>query len=76
MAPRLDNIDGKTVYIVDINWPYTRQFTEELYNVFCERYPNTKFLFRDKAGAYREDDPALWAEIKDKGDAMVMSIGH
>ncbi|MFC1533127.1 hypothetical protein ACFL7M_07175 [Thermodesulfobacteriota bacterium] len=76
MAPRLDNIEGKTVYIVDINWPYTRQFTEELYDVFSKRYTNTKFVFRDKAGAYREDDPTLWAEIKEKGDAMVMAVGH
>lgn len=76
MAPRLDSLDEKTVYVVDINWPYTRQFTEELHKVFSERYPKTEFVFRDKAGAYAEDDPALWEEIKEKGDAMVLAVGH
>jgi hypothetical protein len=76
MAPRLDSLEGKTVYVVDINWPYTRQFTEELYKVFSERYPKAKFVFRDKAGTYGEDDPELWNEIKEQGDAMVLAIGH
>lgn len=76
LAPRLDSIKGKTIYVVDVNWPYTRQFTEQLHKVLIERYPETNFIFRDKAGDYRDDDPKLWAEIKEKGDAMVLSVGH
>ena len=76
MAPRLDSLDGKTVYIVDVNWPYTHQFTEELCSVLAERYPETNFIFRDKVGRYMENDPELWAEIKEKGDAMVLAVGH
>ncbi|MFC1820842.1 hypothetical protein ACFLZG_07160 [Thermodesulfobacteriota bacterium] len=76
MAPRLDSLEGKTVYVVEVNWPYTRQFTEELCSVLSERYPDTKFAFRDKAGTYFDDDPKLWAEIKEQGNAMVMSVGH
>jgi hypothetical protein len=76
MAPRLNSLDGKTVYVVDVNWPYTHQFTEELYKVFSKRYPNTKFVFSDKAGSYFDDDAELWAEIKEKGDAMILGVGH
>ena len=76
MAPRIESLKGKTVYVVDVNWPYTRQFTEELRNVLSERYADTDFVFRDKAGSYFDDDPKLWAEIKEHGDAMVMSVGH
>ena len=76
MAPRLDSLDGKTIYVVDVNWPYTRQFTEELCSVLSERYPNTNFEFRDKSGSYFDDDPKLWAEIKEQGNAIVLSVGH
>ena len=76
MAPRLDSLDGKTIYIVDVRWPYTHQFLEEVRNIFSERYPRTKFVVKEKAGSYGEDDPKLWAEIKEKGDAAIVGIGH
>ena len=76
MAPRLDSIDGKTIYIVDIRWPYTQQFTEELRDILSEKYPNTKFIRREKAGSYGEADPKLWEEIKKDGDAMTLATGH
>ena len=76
MAPRLDSLEEKTVYIVDVNWPYTHQFAEELNRVFSARYPDTRFELRDKAGTYMVDDPELWKEIKEKGDAVIMTTGH
>jgi hypothetical protein len=76
MAPRLDSIDEKTIYIVDIRWPYTQQFTEELRNILSERYPKTKFMRREKAGPYDEADSKLWEEIQKNGDAMILAIGH
>ena len=76
MAPRLDTLNNKTVYIVDVNWPYTHQFGQELHKVLSERYPGTKFELRDKAGTYMLDDPELWKEIKEKGDAAILTTGH
>ena len=76
MAPRLDNLNAKTVYVVDVNWPYTHQFSEELYKVFSEKYPDTSFEIRDKAGTYMVDDPELWKEIEERGDAVIMTVGH
>ena len=76
MAPRLKTLDGKTIYIVDIRWPYTVQFSEELCTIMAERYPGTKFVHRLKAGSYGEADPKLWEEIKEKGDAMILATGH
>ena len=76
MAPRVDTINNKTIYIVDVNWPYTHQFSLELAKVFSERYPDSKFEARDKAGTYMVDDPQLWNEIKEKGDAVIMTTGH
>ena len=76
MAPRLDSLVGKTIYVVDVRWAYTRQLCEEIVNVFSERYPYTQFVIRDKAGSYGESDPKLWEEIKEKGDGVIMSVGH
>lgn len=76
MAPRLDTINGKTIYIVDVNWPYTHQFAEQLYQVLSERFPETRFELRDKAGTYMVDDPELWKEITEKGNAAIMTTGH
>ncbi len=76
MAPRLDTLENKTVYIIDVNWLYTHQFGEELYKILSEKYPNTRFELRDKAGTYMVDDPELWKEIKEKGDAAILTTGH
>jgi len=76
MAPRLDSLDGKTIYIVDVRWPFTHPFSEEMYSVLSARYPKTKFILRDKHGSYFDDDPDLWAEIQEQGDAAIMEVGH
>ena len=76
MAPRLDTLDGKTIYVVDTKYPLTKPFVQEVYNVLKEKYPKTNWVFREKIGSYFDDDPKLWAEIKEKGNGMVMAIGH
>jgi hypothetical protein len=76
MAPRLDSMDGKTIYVVDVRWPYTRQVSVEICNVLSERFPDTKFELREKAGSYGEDDQELWTEIQQRGDGIIMAVGH
>ena len=76
MAPRISDLKGKTIYIVDIGFSGTHQFLVELQNILQERYPDTKWVLRDKIGTYFNDDPKLWAEVKEKGDAMIMGVGH
>jgi hypothetical protein len=76
MARRLDSLDGKTIYIVDVRWPYTHQFAEEMCNVLSKRYPDTNFVIREKVGSYMEEDPTLWAEIQEQGNAAILTVGH
>jgi hypothetical protein len=76
MAPRLDTLDGKTVYIVDVRYPLTHQLFEEMQKVLAEKYPKTNWILKEKAGSYSNDDPELWKEIKAKSDAMIIGIGH
>jgi len=76
MAPRLDSLDGKTVYFVDVRYVGADTFLKEMMSWFSANLPKVKLEFRQKAGAYAENDPQLWEEIRQKGDAVVMAIGH
>ncbi len=76
MAPRLTSLEGKTIYIVDIGFTDTHQFFTEMQKLLSERYPKTTWIVRTKIGTYFEDDPKLWAEIKEKGNGMIMGVGH
>jgi len=76
MALRLDTLDGKTVYLVDVRFEGGKSFLLEMKDWFAKNMPKVNTVFREKAGPYMDDDPKLWAEIKEKGDAMIMAIGH
>ncbi len=76
MATRPPTLEGKTIYVVDTRYPRTREFVEELFKILKERYPKTIWVLRDKFGGYTDDDPKLWAEIKEKGHGMIMATGH
>jgi hypothetical protein len=76
MAPRLDTINGKTIYIVNDGYPGSGILLKELKAVFEEKYPNTTFVYRDKKTGMARKDPALWDEMGQKGDAMIIALGH
>jgi hypothetical protein len=76
MAPRITNLDGKTIYIVDIGFSATHQLLTELQDILRAKYPKTKWELRTKIGTYFNDDPELWKEIKEKGHGMIMGVGH
>ena len=76
MAPRLDTLAGKTIYIVDIGFTDTHQLFTEMQDLLSVRFPDTTWVVRTKIGTYFEDDPKLWAEIKAQGHGMIIGVGH
>jgi len=76
LAPRLDTLKGKTIYVVDTKFPASKTFYEEFVRILKEKYPDTTWIPRDKIGSYFDDDPKLWAEIKEKGHGMIIMVGH
>jgi hypothetical protein len=76
MAPRLDSLDGKKIYLVDIHFTGSQIFLEEMAKTLQEKYPKASIIYKLKAGAYAENDAALWEEIEKNGDGVVMGIGH
>ncbi len=76
MAKRPATLDNKTVYIVDIKYPNTKPFVDELYAALKSKYPKTTWVLKEKAGGYMDDDPALWKEIKAKAQGAIVLVGH
>jgi hypothetical protein len=76
MAPRLDTLDGKTIYLVSDGFAGADRFLEQVRIWFTKNMPSVHTVYRLKAGGLADDDPKLWAEIKGDGNAMIMAIGH
>ncbi|MGB9067668.1 MAG: hypothetical protein WCC21_03785 [Candidatus Acidiferrales bacterium] len=76
MAPRLDSLDGKTVFLVSDGFAGADRFLAQIALWFQKNMPSVKTVYRLKAGSYFDDDPKLMAEIKASGNAMIMAYGH
>ena len=75
MAPRLDSLEGKTVYLVNTGFAGGKEFMEELQAWFTEHKPGIKTELRHKKTSMFSDEPALWKEIKANGDAAIIGVG-
>jgi hypothetical protein len=76
MAPRLSSLENKTIYLVGDGFPGADHFLAQIALWFKKNMPSVTTYYRLKAGAFADDDPKLWAEIKAKGNAVIMAIGH
>jgi hypothetical protein len=76
LAPRFSSLEGKTIYMVDIGFNNGDVFFQEMQRWFKENMPSVKTIYRRKIGAYPQDDPDLWKEIKAAGAAVIMGVGH
>ena len=68
--------DGKTIYLVDTGFPGGGFLLHEMQKWFNQNMPSVTVVFRRKTGPYFDDDPPLWREIKAKGNAAIMAVGH
>jgi hypothetical protein len=75
MAPRLESLDGKTLYLVDTGFVGGYEFLEEVQQWFSRHKPLVKTVLRRKEGTPFSDAPKLWVEIKEKGDAVIFGVG-
>jgi len=75
MAPRLDNLEGKIVYLVNTGFAGSKEFMEEVQDWFTRNRPSVKTKLVHKKTSMFTDDPELWAEIKKNGDAVIFGVG-
>ena len=75
MAPRLDSLNGKTVYLVDTGFGGSGKFLDEMQAWFAQHMPTVKTVRRRKSGnVFRDDTKDLWQEIKERGDAAILGV--
>lgn len=76
LAPRLDTLEGKTIYLVDMNYEGIdgTPVMGEMHAWFEKNMPGVKTILRLKKGNYITDDPELWREIEKKGDGVIMGV--
>ena len=75
MAPRLDSLDNKTIYLVDTGFAGGKEFLEEVQKWFRENMPSVKTVVHVKSGNAFVDSPELWPELKQKADGVVFGVG-
>jgi hypothetical protein len=79
LAPRIDTLEGKTIYLVDIQWggpEAAYSVFEEMQAWFNRNMPSVKTEIRRSAGGFFGDDPALREEIiSKKVDGVIVGIG-
>ena len=77
LAPRLDTLEGKTIYIVDMNYEgmIGTPVLGEMKAWFAKKMPDVKIILKLKKGNYVDDDPALWKEIaSNKGNGVILGV--
>jgi hypothetical protein len=74
LAPRLETLDGKTVYLVDCLFDNSAVFMDQLQQWFGEHLPavDTRIIKPKETWA---DDPEMRAAIAADGDAAILGIG-
>ena len=75
MAERLDTLEGKNIYLVNTGFAGGREFMEELRDWFAKNRPGVKTILKNKTASMFTDEPDLWSEIKEYGDAVVFGVG-
>ena len=76
LAPRLETLAGKTVYLVDCRFDDSDVFLEQVRGWFAEHMPAVRTVIKALSSVYLRDDPTTWEEIKARGHAAILGVGH
>jgi hypothetical protein len=75
-APRLESLDGKTVYLVDCRFDDSIELLKQVPAWFAEHMTSVTTKIISLSAYYGHDDPTTWDEIKKNGDAAIVGVGH
>lgn len=74
LAARLENLDGKAIYLVDCLFDNSAVFIEQLRFWFGEHLPTTDVRIERPKESW-VDDPEMRARIEADGDAAILAVG-
>ena len=74
LAPRLESLDGKTVYLVDCLFDNSEVFMNQLMDWFGEHLPavNARIIKPKQSWV---DDPDMRKRVEADGDAAILGVG-
>jgi hypothetical protein len=75
-APRLESLDGKTIYLVDCRFDDSIELLKQVQAWFAEHMSGVSTKIVSLSAYYGHDDPETWNEIKANGDAAIVGVGH
>ncbi|HZR98432.1 MAG TPA: hypothetical protein VFE37_06990 [Chloroflexota bacterium] len=76
MAPRLDSLNGKTLFLVDCRFDDSDVFLKQVQAWFGEHMPQVTTRLVQLSSVYTRDDPTTWEHIRANGDAALLGVGH
>lgn len=74
LAPRLDSLDGKNVYLVDCLFDNSEIFMDEMMDWFSQNLPAVKTRIIKPRESW-VDDPDMRDKIAKDGDAAILGVG-
>jgi len=74
LASRLENLDGKVVFLVDCLFDNSELFMDQLQQWFAQHLPTVR-IRNIKPRESWVDDPDMRAVIETEGDAAILGVG-
>ena len=74
LAPRLDSLDAKTVYLVDCLFDNSEVFMKQLRDWFGEHLPTVDVRMIKPRQSW-VDDPDMRARVAADGDGAILGVG-
>jgi hypothetical protein len=76
LARRLETLNGRTVYLVDCRFDDSGLFLEQMQAWLAEHLPGVTSVLKPISSVYLVDDPTTWEEIRARGHAAILGVGH
>ncbi len=76
MAPRLESLDGKRIFIVDPRFDDGTNLLLRLIAWFEEHLPDVEIEHVELPGNYLGDFTEVWDDLRQRGDAAIIGVGH
>ncbi|MCW2389225.1 hypothetical protein M2333_002271 [Sphingobium sp. B11D3B] len=76
LAPRLETLQGKTIFLIDSRFDDSTRLLEQIQLWLNENLPDVQTHLVPMSGYYGRDDPELWARAQSEADAVIFGVGH